>query len=277
RLQAEQAAVQKELDALLKNSPTLRADVLAAQADEAESLARRARDLAARQREEARRSTDLSAQGKQLKELAEAQRALEDDARRLALEVDPPLAESGRGRLNTDPVHQAAEPIERGDLDQARQRLENAESELRRLVRDLEDIPEDSRALAYRLARRQDVLGMQVGEAIRENKPAQSEPTAEEKNALAKSLAPLLERQAEIARLAETIQKPKDAAADSEAAKRFPADAARAAVQSTARAVEALKTAKPREIDERQNEARRDLRRLADQLPDAWRRQEPGR
>ncbi|SIO32490.1 hypothetical protein SAMN05444166_3793 [Singulisphaera sp. GP187] len=277
RLQTEQAAVEKDLETLLKNSPALRADVLAAQAAEAETLARRARDLAARQRDEARRATDLSAQGKELKALAEAQRALEDDARRLALEVDPALAESGRGRLNTDPVHQAAEPIERGDLDQARQRLEHAESELRRLARDLEDIPGDSQALAQRLARRQDALGSQVAEAIREHKPAQGEPTAEEKNALANRLAPLLVRQAEIARLAETIQGPADAAPGSEAAKRFPVDAALAAFQSTARAVEALKTLAPRDIEERQNAARRDLRRLADLLPDASRRQEPAR
>ncbi|WP_406698518.1 hypothetical protein V5E97_06515 [Singulisphaera sp. Ch08] len=275
RLQAEQAAVQKDLEALLKNSPALRADVLAAQAAEAESLSRRARDLAARQRDEARLATDLSAQGKQLKALAEAQRALEDDARRLALEVDPPLAESGRGRLNTDPLHQAAEPIERGDFDQARQRLEIAESELRRLVRDLEEIPGDPRALAQRLTRRQEALGLQVAEAIRVQKPAQSAPTAEETNALARSLAPLLAKQTEIGRLAETIQAPADA--DSEVAKRFPGDAARAAVQSTARAVEAFKAPTARELTERQNDARRDLGRLADLLPTAARRQEPVR
>src|SRR5262249_13615273 len=60
QIEAEQNAVRNDLDALLKKSPELRADVLAAQADEADALALRARALAERQRAEARRATDLS-------------------------------------------------------------------------------------------------------------------------------------------------------------------------------------------------------------------------
>jgi hypothetical protein len=140
-LQAEQKAVEKDLDALLKKSPELRSDILAAQAGEADTLAQKANALAERQRALARKTGDLAPKAETLRELAEAQRALELDARRLALEVDPPLAEIGRHRLNTTVVRDAIEPIEHGDLDQARQRLERAETELRRLARDLAALP----------------------------------------------------------------------------------------------------------------------------------------
>ena len=167
QLQAEQNAVQKDLDALLKKSPELRGDILAEQADQADALARKAHELAGREREEARRSGDASNQAGPLAKLAEAQRALEEDARRLALDVDAPLVESGRGRLNTNVVHDAVAPLEHGDLDQARQRLEGAEVELRRLARDLDDAPADPRAIAQRLVRRQQALGDQVKDALK--------------------------------------------------------------------------------------------------------------
>ena len=274
RLQAEQGAVRKDLDNLVKQSPEMRADVLKAQATEAEALARRARQLADRQREEARTATDLSQRAEALKALAEAQRNLEDDARRLALEVDDPLAENWRGRLNVDALREAAGPIERGDLEQARQRLEGAEQELRRVARDLEDLPNDPKALAIRLARRQDELAGPVEEAIREvrDKP---EPTAVELAAMVDKLRPLAEAQEAINRLANAIRPPADPQSD--AAKSFPQDVARAAVQSTTRASEALRALKPREIQARQEDARREMRRLADALPDAYRRQEPTR
>jgi hypothetical protein len=60
QLQREQAAVGKDLDALLKKSPELRGDVLAAHADEADALARQAHALAERQNDLARRSGDLA-------------------------------------------------------------------------------------------------------------------------------------------------------------------------------------------------------------------------
>ena len=75
QLQAEQVAVQKDLDALLKKSPELRGDVLAEQADQADALARKAHELAGREREEARRSGDAANQAGPLAKLAELQRA----------------------------------------------------------------------------------------------------------------------------------------------------------------------------------------------------------
>ena len=56
--------------------------------------------------------------------LAELQRELEDDARKLGVSVDQALGENGRGRLNTEGIRQAIEPIERGDIEGGRERLE---------------------------------------------------------------------------------------------------------------------------------------------------------
>jgi|GEM_PF-1942411 len=274
RLQAEQAAVRNDLDGLLKSSPELRADVLASQAGEADALARRARELARRQRDEARSATDLGHRGEALRALAEAQRALEDDARRLALEVNEPLGENGRGGVNTEAIRQAVDPIERGDLEQARHRLEGAEHELRRLTRDLEDVPNDLKALAGRLARRQEALAGPVAEAIREVKD-KPEPSVQDMAAMIEKLRPLAERQEAIARLVASIQPPHNT--QSEDFKRFPQDAARSATQGTAHASESMRALKPRAIEARQDEARRELRRLADALPDVHRRQEPAR
>ena len=74
-------------------------------------------------------------------------------------------------------VHDAIGPLEHGDLDRARQQLEGAEVELRRLARDLDDAPTDPKAIAQRLARRQEALSGQVKDTL---KPLQdnAEPTA---------------------------------------------------------------------------------------------------
>jgi hypothetical protein len=268
QLQAEQIAIQKDLDALLKKSPELRGDVLAEQADQADILARKAHELAGREREEARRSGDTANQAGPLAKLAELQRALEDDARRLALDVDAPLVESGRGRLNTSVVHDAVAPLEHGDFDQARQRLEGAEVELRRLARDLDDAPTDPKALAQRLARRQEALGSQVKDALKAL-PDNAEPTAQEKAARAAQLRPLAERQEAIAKLAAEITLASPATSGSASKKAQAADALRSAQQSTVRAAEALRNeAAAPEIATEQTKAKAALKRLADALPD---------
>ncbi len=278
QLAAEQNAVKTDLDALLKKSPELRADVMAGHAAEADELARRARALAERQREEARRATDLSKKSEVFKALADQQRALEDDARRLALDVDTPLSESQRGRINTEAIRQAVEPIERGNLEQGRQRLKDAEAELRRLARDLEDAPGDLKALARRLSQRQERIAHDLGQALGEsrNKP---ELPADQRATTRKALEPLVDREKEIAALARAVLDAKDSTEytkDGEA--RFPREAAEKAVSATTRAVEAISELNnPRETASKANEAREALNRLAEQLPDASRREAPVR
>ena len=272
RLQARQSAVRNEIDTLIREAPDLRGALLQAETREADRLAREARAVADRQHAESRRAADPSRNASELKALADAQRALEDDARRLALEVDQPLAENGRSRLNSEEIRQAAEPIERRDIDQARQRLEGAEHELRRLARDLEDVPADPKALAGRLVRRQYALNGEIDEALRDVRNKEK-LGAEEKTALATRMKSLARREEAIARLAKTIRPPEG----KEGRNRFPQEAAREAVNKTTRAVETLGTLTPQVIEEGKNGARQALERLANELPDFWRRQEPTR
>jgi hypothetical protein len=255
RLAAEQDELRKALDALLNQSPGLRAGLLNAQAEDASKLAKEARALAEKQRAEARRTTEAPLADNALREIAQAQKELEDDARRLALEVDEPLAENGRSRLDTEAVKRPVEPIERGDLPDAVRRLEEAEDGLRRLTRDVEDVPLDAKALARRLARRQELLANDVaatlGEARRKDIPA------DERAALVERSKPLLARQEEIAKLAAGLVPP-------EAQKAV----AREAAQATEKAGENLRNLKPRDSENLQNNARRALNQLADALAD---------
>jgi hypothetical protein len=264
--QAEQARLRRELDELVGRSPELKADVLAVQAQAAAELAERARALARRQREEARQSGDMAPHERTLRALAEAQRALEEDARRLALRVDAPLAENGRARLNVDALAQPVEPIQRGLLEQGAQRLEGAEAELRRLARDLDDVRADPKALARRLAQRQENVRVQAAEALRDTVQDRNQPTSEERAALGERLKPLADREAAIVRLAAAIPSPKDQP-----------DAARNALNKTTRALDELRDPKPNELENRQTEARDALNHLANVLPDLNQQREPAR
>jgi hypothetical protein len=271
RVEAEQLAVRNELDALLKKTPALKGLVLEGEIRAAERLAARARGLAEQEREEARRTGDPPKNAALLKELAEMQRDLEDDARKLGVSVDQPLGENGRGRLNTEGVRQAVESIERGDVEVGRERLEGGENELRRLARDIADVQDDPKALAGRLFRRQDTLNRDIDIALQS--VAGKTLSAEEKTAFAARLKPLEQRQRAIAELAKTIKPP----AGKEGRARFPHEAARDASEKTGRAAEILRSQKTQEISDRKNEARQALERLANELHDPWRRQEPTR
>ena len=213
--------------------------------------------MAEKQREEARRTADRDRNAPALKALADKQRALEDDARRLALRVDTPLIENQRARLNADALAKAVEPIAKGDLEQARQAAEWAEHELNRLARELEDVRDDPRALARRLAKREEALKVEAAAIIGEarNNPPQ-EPQA--KAALAEKLRPLAEKQDAIAKLAAAIVAPPEQK-----------DAARVAAEATAKINADLGEPRPEKAERHLDEARDALNRLADALPDA--------
>jgi hypothetical protein len=267
QIQNEQARLTREVDELAKQSPSLRAELLEAKAKEASALAERARELADHQRAEARQTAGLNRDDPRLRALAKAQQALEDDARRLAMQVDQPLQEEGRGRLNAEALHRPLDPIERGDIAQGRQALEQAEDELRRLTRDLEDVQTDSKALARRLARRQEALRSQVQEAIRDaDLKDQDRPTREDRQALSGRFKPLAAREEAIHRLAAAIPAPGQAKQSAENA-----------VRKTQEAADALKAPSARDADRRQQEAVNALHRLADILPDDNQIREPAR
>jgi hypothetical protein len=261
----EQERVRRELDEVLKGSPSLRAQALAAHAREASALAARARALAEQQREEARRMADDGARVAAVKALAAEQRALEDDARRLALRVDEPLAQNSRYRIDVNALARSGDAIEQGDIEQARDRASEAESALNRLARDVEDVRRDPKALARRLAQRQEVLRNETAEAVR---PSREHPpqTPEGKAALTDRLRPLFERQEAIARLAAMIPVPQNQE-----------DRARDAATKTARARDDLRDPRPKDVEGHQNEARDALNRLAEALPDANQRRDRAR
>jgi hypothetical protein len=266
QIRNEQERLSRELNELTRQSPSLRAEVLAVQAKAAEKLAEQARALAERQRAEARKTAGLNRDDPRLRALLEAQRALEDDARRLAMRVDLPLEENGRARLNAEVLRRAEEPIERGDVAQAKQSLEQSEDELRRLARDLEDVRDDPKALARRLARRQEQLRDAVRETVRENIQDRDKPSAAELRRLRETMKPLSAREAVIAQLAGAIPTPDNQR-----------PAAMNAERAARRALENLHKPGLPQTEERQNQAVEALQRLANELPDLNQRRDQTR
>ena len=252
RLRPEQDQLRGQLDEIARRSPELKAEALASRAKEADDLARKTRDLAEKQREEARKTADPSGRDARLRGLVEAQRQLEDDARRLAMRVDRPLEENGRGRLDAGSLARAVEPLERGEIEQGRQRLEEAENALRRLGRDLEDVRDDPKSLARRLARRQDELGNHVSQRVREARDP------DQKKALAEAFRPFAERENAIRKLAEALPVPENLR-----------EQLRETIRAVDRSGEDLKTNAYAHIQNHFNDARDRLHRLADALPDA--------
>ena len=270
-VQAEQHAIRNELDAVLKKTPALLSLALEGHVLEAERLAERGRALADRQREESQRAGDLSKRAAELKDLAKQQRDLEDDARKLAVQVDQPLGESGRARVNTESLGNVTQPIERGDVDLARERLDWADHELLRLAVDLEDVPNDPKANAARLFRQQAALDREIEAALRS--VAGGQLTPDEKSAFTERMKRLGKREQAIAQATGTIQPP----SGKEGKQRFPHDAARDAVAATKRAGQALVSGNAKDIENARDQARGALQRLAEALPNVWQRQEPTR
>jgi hypothetical protein len=263
---AEQDRLSNELAEVLKRNPALRAEALAARVREAAELAEAARALADDQRDAARRTAEPDSRNPALRALAEAQRAIEDDARRLALRADPALVDNGRARLNPGALAEPIEPITRGDFEPARQSLEAAESELERLTRDLEDVPNDPKALVNRLVRRQESIQREAEKALGATIPDRNKITGDQRAALSETLKPLADLVEETARVASAVPVPRDQ------------------VETRKQAVEGLEKARdelrksdgnPGDLGPRQREARDALQRLANALPDPWRRGEP--
>lgn len=264
--QAEQERLRRELDELTRNSPALKAELLARRAQEAADLVQKARDLAARQRDEARATVEFPRDDPRFQALADAQRQLEEDARRLALDVDPPLLQNGRGGINPGLLANAVEPLQQGDLEQSRNRLIEGENSLRHIARDLDDLANDPRALARRLAHRQDDLANRVTDALR---PFSKPPDNPDDQAdMAKRLKPFHDREAAIAQALGPIP-----------ANDPPVQEALAqARQALQKADEALdREPDPRQVETRHREAVQALNRLAETLPDPNKRIELAR
>ncbi len=267
QLQAAQADLRQELEELLQRSPSLRVGELAKQVQQAEALADLARDLADRQRAESRQTGELvRVDPEVLRELAEAQRTLETDTRKLALRIDPSMEQSGQGRTNTEVVRRVIEALEIGDFEEAGRRMEDSGRELRRLASTLTDTFEDPKANARRLTALQQELQNEVTRAVRETVRDRNRPTEEDREALARRFDPLLERQESLLRTLKTLDVPREQEGDH-----------RQAIDQQQQATKTLQEGKTRESEEAQNQARDRLNRLANTLPDVNKRRTEAR
>ena len=256
-LKRDQDALKQQVDEIVRRSPELKAEMLARQVEQADELARAARELADRQRGQERQTADSSVRQILLREIAQEQQALVDDARKLAMDVDAPLQENFRAKINLEPLVQPIDPLERGDLEPARQRIDQAQGELNRLMRDMDDIRNDPKALARRLAQRQDEVTQRL------NSAQQQANTPEKQAEQVKTIENLVSRQEAISRMAEQLLIP-------EAQKQALTDAR----ESTRRVLEALRGKPDPDQVARAQEAKDALQRLADATPEAWQRRQ---
>ena len=257
-IKKEQEALRQHVDELVRRSPEMKADMLAKQAEAAEELAQAARELAERQRTQERESADSNARQKQLREIARAQEELVNDARKLAMDVDGPLQENGRGRINLDPLTQPIDPLDRGDLEPARQKLEQAQGELARLTRDMDDVRSDPKALARRLAQRQDDVAQSLKVAHQGNAD-----TPEKQAAQAKKIEGLISRQQAITEMAAGLIAPEPQKATLDQAR-----------EATTRALDAVRGKPDPAQVARAQEAKDALQKLANDIPEAWQRRQ---
>jgi hypothetical protein len=256
-IRQEQDALRREVEEIARRSPELKAEWLEDQARRAEALAEEAEALADRQRRAERDTAEAAADRANRDTRARAQDELATAARRLALDVDVVLEENGRGRVDVGAVKRPVEPLEQGQVEAALPQLEQAEAGLRRLARDLDELPGDARARARRLARRQEQIQQQAAAAARD---VAGTPEAERPDAARAALAPLAAAQRGLARAAAALagETPPDRRAQAE-------EAARAATA----AVDELEAGRHESAPGRLNEARGAFERLAEALPDA--------
>ncbi len=142
--------------------------------------------------------------------------------------------------LDAPIIGQPAPPLAQGQIDPARERLEGAENELRRLARDIEDLPLDAKALATRLFRRQDSLNHDVDQVLADFRD-RKEPGRDGRAALAEKLKPLRMRQQAIARLARRSSPRPDKTAAPASHTRLPATR----LSESAKAAETLAAREP--------------------------------
>jgi hypothetical protein len=244
-LRAKQDALRSEVDEIIRRSPELRAEVMSRQWNQAETLAQLARDFAQRLRSQEERVQGDPARASAFRDLAREQREIVSEARRLALDLDSPLQEHGRARVQLPQLDQPAQPLERGDIESAQQALAQADGELRRLLDDLQSMLTDPRTIAERLGRRQSELLQQASRL------------AQARNADHASIDRLEKQQADLAQLAASLAVHPETVAT-----------AAQATKALARARDALAARQPNaQVLSRLEEARNALTNLANALP----------
>jgi hypothetical protein len=252
----EQAEVAAELQRLSDQSEALRNALDDARAQQAKELAEQAKELAQAQRElsKAMQETEQNRNAGRLAELARKQQELAERAERLAAQTRQPARTAQTPPLKADEARKAADALQQGNAGEAMRKQEQTAQDLDRLAAALNaaiDQANDPRQAARQLARMEADLRQRVQEETARRDPQRP---------LADRLKPLAEEQKAIQQAAERLSvPPRNKAAEEQKEK---------AAEQTRKAAEALDGNDPRDALARMDQAKQNLERLSDQLPD---------
>jgi hypothetical protein len=251
----EQAEVAAELQRLSEQSEALRNALDDLRAEQAKELAEQAKELAEAQRElaKAMQETDQNRNAGQLAELARKQKELAERAERLAAETRQPAKTAQTPPLKAEEARKAAEALRQGNAEEAMRKQEQTAQDLDRLANALNkavELANDPNQAARQLARMEADLRQRVQEETAKRDP----------RPLGERLKPLAEEQKAIQRAAERLSvPPRNKPAEEQKEK---------AAEQARKAAEALDGNDPRDTLARMEQAKQNLERLSDQLPD---------
>jgi hypothetical protein len=251
RLEAEQQALNDELKRLSEQSDVVREALKAAQAEQAQRLAEKAKDLAQAERglDKAITDAEKAKNAERFGDLARRQQELADRAKQLADRTQQAAKTAKADPLRPDSAAKAAEDLKSGDADAAKRDQDASADQLDKLAKDLEraiELARDPREAALQLSRLQEATRQRLRE-----KPDDAEALRREEEAIrqAAEKLPLGEQ-------------------PSNTAKREQRDAAEQARMAS----DALQRGNQKSADDRMQQAREALEKLAKALPTLDRR-----
>ena len=245
-LEEQLKKLQEQSDALKKAADAARGDDLKKAADEAKRVADEMGAL-----KEAMKKAEKDSAQERLAELKRKQEELARKAKDLAEKTDAASRVAQAPPLNPEDADQAKNALDQGDLDEAARRQEKARQELERLARDLEQAAansKDPREAAKQLARLQEDLRGRLAQETKD-KPLDELPA---------------DRRAALEKQQQAIEK---------ATARLPvsegdADVAKARAAADARdAKDLLKKGAGQGADQKMQETKESLEKLAEKLP----------
>lgn len=255
KIKREQEEVAKELEGLSQQSEPLKQALEQAREMQSRKLAERARELAQAQRELARAEEQTQRQHRKerLAELARKQQQLAERSAKLAQQTRPSLPVARTKPLKSEESQRAADALKEGDTAEAVRRQEQAANDLERLAQALEQavkVSADPKEAARQLEQAEQSLRQRVQEET---------TNKDSKQPLSERLKPLEEEQKAILRAAEQLSVPPNHAEANKTKQQIRERAAQAA--------EALHRQDTPQAQERMDETKNQLHRLADLLP----------
>jgi hypothetical protein len=253
-LQREQKKIADDLDQAANQSEALKKALDAAREEQARQLGDKARDLAKEERELAKTNRDPK-----LDKLAKKQQEIAAKADVLAKKTRPTTQAAQTQPLKPDDAHRAADALNRGDAADALKHQEQAENEMQRLARDLDRAAEqarDPKETARQLARLQKDLQQRLADETRKNygQPPPADATKE-----------LESEQKAIAKAAENLSVPPNDELQKER---------KQAAEQAGKAADALRERNTQRANEKMEQSRQALKRLAERLPNLQLRRE---